>query len=105
MIFKSSEELRELGVEIFKSLGASKERAEFVTDTLVESSLTGHDSHGVIYFVRYSDRIRKGFIDVDAEPVIAKETEASALVDGRWGSDRSRRCAPLNSQLKKRGDT
>ena len=85
MIVKSSEQLKELGKEIFTALGASRDRASFIADTLVESSLTGHDSHGVIYFVRYSDRIRKGFIDVNADPVKVKETETSALIDGRWG--------------------
>lgn len=85
MILKSSEQLKKLGVEIFTTLGASKDRASFVADTLVESSLTGHDSHGVVYFVRYSDRIRKGFIDVDADPIKVKETETSALIDGCWG--------------------
>ena len=84
MIVLSADTLRELGAAIFTALGAPRDKAEFVAETLVEASLTGHDSHGVSYFVRYSDRIRQGFIDVDAEPVVVKETVSSALVDGRW---------------------
>ena len=79
-----AEKLGGLGTAIFSALGAPREKAEFVAGTLVEASLTGHDSHGVSYFVRYADRIRRGFIDVDAEPVVAKESASSTLLDGRW---------------------
>jgi uncharacterized oxidoreductase len=53
-------------------------------DTLIEANLAGHDSHGAHYFLGYSDRIMRGFIDVNAEPVIVKETPSSAHIDGRW---------------------
>ena len=84
MIVMPADRLRELGTEIFSALGAPRDKAEFVAETIVEASLTGHDSHGVSYFVRYSDRIRQGFIDVDAEPVVERESASSAMVDGRW---------------------
>ena len=77
--------IRELGVRIFTALGAPVPKAELVVETLVEASLTGHDSHGVIYFLRYAERIRKGFIRPDAEPIIVRETPSSALLDGCWG--------------------
>jgi LDH2 family malate/lactate/ureidoglycolate dehydrogenase len=76
--------LKRLGTEIFMAVGASREKAEFVAETIVEASLTGHDSHGVRYFVRYSERAREGFINVEEEPVVVKESAVSALVDGRW---------------------
>ncbi|MFQ6053942.1 MAG: Ldh family oxidoreductase [Candidatus Bathyarchaeia archaeon] len=85
MIVLQADRLRELGTAIFMALGAPKAKAEFVAETLVEASLTGHDSHGVSYFVRYADRIRRGYIDVDAEPAVVKESAATALLDGRWG--------------------
>jgi len=84
MIIKTAESLRNLGAEIFTAQGLSKDRAEFLAETLVEASLTGHDSHGVTYFASYSNRIKEGFIDVNAEPAIVKETASSALVDGNW---------------------
>lgn len=77
--------LRELGVRIFTALGAPKPKAELVAETLVEASLTGHDSHGVSYFLRYAERIRKGFIKPEAEPIIVRESPSSALLDGCWG--------------------
>ena len=84
MIVLPADTLRELGAAIFTSLGVPRDKAEFVAETLVEASLTGHDSHGVSYFVRYSDRIRQGFINVNVEPMVVKESPSSALVDGRW---------------------
>jgi LDH2 family malate/lactate/ureidoglycolate dehydrogenase len=76
--------LLKLGTEIFEAQGLSRDKSKFLTETLVEANLTGHDSHGVAYYVTYSDRIREGHIDVKAEPKIVKETLTSALIDGRW---------------------
>jgi len=84
MVVIPVDELKELGVKIFKAQGASEERARFLVGTLVEANLTGHDSHGVYYYVRYSERINEGCIKVDEEPVIVKESPSSALIDGRW---------------------
>ena len=50
----------------------------------MEGNLTGHDSHGVSYFVRYSERIKEGYIKVDAEPVIIQEMPSTAYIDGGY---------------------
>ncbi len=84
MILKSAESLRKLGLEIFMRQGLAREKAEFLVGTLVEANLTGHDSHGIQYYVSYSDRMCKGYIDVGAEPAVVKETPSTAMVDGRW---------------------
>ncbi|MCW3992116.1 MAG: Ldh family oxidoreductase, partial [Candidatus Bathyarchaeota archaeon] len=84
MIVLIANRLRALGTALFSAQGAPRDKAELVADTLVEASLTGHDSHGVRYFTRYSDSIRRGLVDVEAEPVVVKESASSALVDGRW---------------------
>ena len=76
--------LKDLGTQIFVRQGLSLERSEFLAHTLVESSLTGHDSHGVAYYSAYSTRIKEGHIDVKADPAVVKETPTSALIDGRW---------------------
>jgi LDH2 family malate/lactate/ureidoglycolate dehydrogenase len=85
MILTEAEGLRKLGTAIFTALGAEEKRAAFVSGTLVEANLCGHDSHGVFYYATYGDRIKKKFIDPKVDPVIVKETPASAYVDGRWG--------------------
>ncbi|UCD45955.1 MAG: Ldh family oxidoreductase [Candidatus Bathyarchaeota archaeon] len=80
----AADKLRQLGVEIFTAQGLAREKAEFLSGTLVEANLTGHDSHGVTYFAAYSNRIKNGHIDVNAEPEIVKETTNSALIDGHY---------------------
>jgi LDH2 family malate/lactate/ureidoglycolate dehydrogenase len=84
MINYPADKLRRLSNKIFESYGLSKENAEFVSDTLVEASLTGHDSHGVRYLPRYVERIKQGNIRVDVEPEIIRETLNTVLIDGRW---------------------
>jgi LDH2 family malate/lactate/ureidoglycolate dehydrogenase len=85
MIITEAQGLRELGTQIFVALGAPKSKAEFVSETLVEANLCGHDSHGVQYFSSYGERIRQGYIHAKENPRIVKETPSSAYVDGRWG--------------------
>ena len=84
MIKVQVDRITELGIEIFTKQGASLERATFLVETLVEANLTGHDSHGVYYYKRYSDRIKEGYLKVDAEPEIVKETPGTAYIDGKW---------------------
>ena len=84
MISVPASRLLKLGAEIFEAQGLTRDKSEFLVETLVEANLTGHDSHGVSYYVTYSDRIREGHINVTAEPKIVKETAASAYIDGRW---------------------
>ncbi len=85
MITLPAEYLREVGIKIFTALGAPRPKAELVVETLIEASLTGHDSHGISYLVRYAERIRGGFIRPEAEPMMVKEAPSSALLDGCWG--------------------
>jgi uncharacterized oxidoreductase len=84
MIKVQADKITELGIEIFTKQGASLEKATFLVETLVEANLTGHDSHGVYYYKRYSDRIKQGYLKVDTEPEIVKETPGTALIDGKW---------------------
>ena len=82
MIVVPAERLLQLGKDIFKAQGLAHEKAEFLVETLVEASLTGHGSHGVRYFIIYSDRIKESHIKLDAEPIIVQETPATAYIDG-----------------------
>lgn len=84
MITVPVDKLRNIGIDIFRAQGALYEDAEFLVDSLLEANLTGHDSHGVQYYTRYSERIQQGYIKVQNEPEIVKETRSTALVDGKW---------------------
>lgn len=104
LIVQPVDRLKKLGTAIFTALGASREKAAFIAETIVESSLTGHDSHGVSYFQRYADRIKQGFIDVKAEPIVIKESASSALVDGRWAFGQTTAMFMMDLAVKKAKD-
>lgn len=71
--------------KLFLRNGATAADAEDVADHLVEASLAGHDSHGVIRGPEYLEKIENGVIDTKARPVVAEEGESWATVDGNWG--------------------
>jgi uncharacterized oxidoreductase len=77
----SAEDLRDIGLRLFVACGAPLSDAEAVTDELVESSLMGLDSHGVIRFPEYVRLALDGHVIVGAASRIVRETPATALVD------------------------
>lgn len=70
---------------VFRAAGASKEEAEGIADNLTESTLKGHDSHGVVRVPRYLLALRRGqvFFGRRARPVV--DEECFALLDGEFG--------------------
>jgi hydroxycarboxylate dehydrogenase B len=84
VVVHSAEQYLALGEALFRAAGATPANARRVTESLVSSSLSGHDSHGVIRFVQYTKAIEDGQIDPKGQPKIIKETATSALVDGAW---------------------
>lgn len=78
-------ELERLLIEIFVACGAPKDIAEYVSSALVDSSLKGVDSHGIIRVPSYVDQIASGWIDPTARPEIERETSSTAVVRGNSG--------------------
>jgi uncharacterized oxidoreductase len=70
---------------LFLNNGATAADALDVADHLVEASLAGHDSHGVIRGPEYLEKIESGLIDAKARPEVAAEGDSWACVDGHWG--------------------
>ena len=77
----SAEELRRTGSRLLAACGASEEEAGLVADELVESSLRGLDSHGVVRLVMYADHVHEGTIRPGTPVTIVKENPSTALVD------------------------
>ncbi|MFC2108066.1 Ldh family oxidoreductase [Candidatus Bipolaricaulota bacterium] len=85
--------------ELFIAAGASEEEGKILSSHLVESSLLGHDSHGVINAVRYVHQIRSGMRQSATDPTLItdmimmpqaeltliKERGAFASYDGHMG--------------------
>lgn len=53
-------------------------------NTLVESNLMGHDSHGVIRVPFYISQIQSGVLVPGARPEVVNETATTAVVSGKW---------------------
>ncbi len=77
--------LHRLGRQIFMAVGTPEDAARVVADSLVDASLAGHDSHGVLRIPQYVKRVRDREIDPAARPKILSERQATALMSGEWG--------------------
>src|SRR5215208_1365272 len=84
MVNLTAGQWRKIGQAMFRAAGATGSNADRVTDAIVDASLTGHDSHGVIRIIQYAKAIQTGEIDPAARPEIVKETASTSLVDGKW---------------------
>lgn len=71
--------------------GFSEKKAEPCAHIFAENSLEGIYSHGVYRFPRFVNYIRRGFIDVNAEPRLIHSAGALEQWDGRLGP------GPLNA--------
>jgi uncharacterized oxidoreductase len=70
---------------LFIKNGATSADAVDVAAHLVEASLAGHDSHGVIRGPEYLEKVEDGQIDAKARPEVVTEGESWATLDGHWG--------------------
>ena len=81
----SSQTLDYLCMDAFEKFGFSKEESRIITDVLLLSDLYGIESHGMQRMVRYHMGIKKGMIDVQAQPEVVFETPLSAVIDAHDG--------------------
>jgi hydroxycarboxylate dehydrogenase B len=77
--------MRRFGRDIFEAAGSSQEEAGIIADHLVEASLMGHDSHGVIRISKYVAWVRAGQVLPNQHMDIANDRGALLVVDGRFG--------------------
>jgi uncharacterized oxidoreductase len=81
MPVRSADELRSAGERLLAACGASAGEARAVAGELVDASLRGLDSHGVVRLVMYADHVREGKIRPGAPVTIARETAGTVVVD------------------------
>ncbi len=79
------DDLRRLGVTLFEAYGASRANAEIVSSHLVDSSLAGVHSHGVMRIPSYLEEIEAGSVDPKAEPVAGGGRGVWRRIDGNRG--------------------
>ena len=84
MLVIAERELRHSIYEIFCAAQAPTAVSQRIADSLVESNLVGHDSHGVLRTPEYLERIRLGVLQLHGRVEIVRETAATALIDCGW---------------------
>lgn len=84
MITIPATDLRSYVASILRAANAAEPIAQRLADSLVESNLVGHDSHGVLRVPEYIERIQAGMLKLNGEVEIVRETAGTALVDCGW---------------------
>lgn len=65
------------------AVGTQAHHARSLAEVLVEGDYRGHFSHGLNRMDMYVKDVLSGMCAIDGEPVVKKESSATALVDGR----------------------
>lgn len=81
MITIQAEPLTRLVAAIFHRAGCSEPDAATVARHLVDSNLTGHDSHGVLRVGRYVGWVREGKINPAGHAVIEADAGGIVMLD------------------------
>ena len=81
----SSRDVRAMMLDVFSRLHVPDTECQIIADTLLEASLSGYDSHGLMRVPKYVDGIRDGTMIPGAEFEVVRETAASAHVDAGFG--------------------
>jgi hydroxycarboxylate dehydrogenase B len=81
----SPDQLRDVASRIFSAAGSSDREAAIVADHLVDASLKGHDSHGVIRVSKYVDWVRAGHLMPNQHANAVFDRGPLLLVDGGFG--------------------
>ena len=79
------QEARDFIKRCIEKCGSSVEHAECVADVLVAADLRGHYSHGLHRLEMYTRELLGKLCDGMVDPVVVKETPATAYVDAKNG--------------------
>ena len=82
---KSPKDLKALIFDIMKSLGCLETISKEVAEHLVNSSLSGVDSHGIWRILQYAEYYKNGYLKKNILPEIRKGKKNSSIIDGMGG--------------------
>ncbi len=71
--------------EMLAALGMARHIADHTAELIVQTDLRGVDSHGIGMLPKYVEWIQAGFVLPSAEPLVVRDEQATALVDGQRG--------------------
>ena len=78
----SSGKVRDVIVPIFVALGCLKDSALTISNHLIDSSLSGMESHGIMRCLQYAEQIQSGYIKKTSKPKIYTSKRGAQIVDG-----------------------
>jgi hydroxycarboxylate dehydrogenase B len=81
----SDKDLCGLISDIFEATGSKPTEAGIVAAHLVEASLFGHDSHGILRAAKYVDWLSEGHINLNQHAKVVVDTGPVMSVDGGFG--------------------
>ena len=80
----ASEDLLQLGVDLFAAVGVPQAEGRLVAAHMVEAGLLGHDSHSVLRYPQYVESVRSGKVIPGAQLEVVSETPRIAQISGNW---------------------
>ena len=81
----AAQSLTRFAADLLTAGGVRPDEAAEVAESLVQSNLRGHDSHGVMRIPFYLDGMKKDLARTGAQWTVMKETGTTLVVDGNWG--------------------
>jgi len=78
----NAEALEKFANQAIRAAGAPEEDARITANIIVDSNLTGHESHGVVALPRYLGFIKKGYIVPGAPTEVVRDDPSFTLVNG-----------------------
>jgi ureidoglycolate dehydrogenase (NAD+) len=94
-------ELLAFAAAVVRAVGAPATTATAVAESLVQADLRGVGTHGVVRLPSYRRQVEDGEVVAQAEPVVLKQSGATALVHGRraFGARTAGVCASLAADI------
>lgn len=81
----TSDDMLNLGLQVFLSVGVSEEKAKCITKALLKAELDGMPSHGFSRIPFYVAQAKSGKLNANANPKITTPSPATILVDACSG--------------------
>ncbi|MGB0632561.1 MAG: Ldh family oxidoreductase, partial [Alphaproteobacteria bacterium] len=90
---------------IFEKIGSPPQEARLVADSLVQSNLKGHDSHGVGLVATYIRHFENGLLKPGISAELVKDDGAILMFDGRRGFGRRVGGEAMDAAVSRSADT
>ena len=96
-----ADRLMQLSTNVLRAAGFTEFESERVSESLVESNLLGHDSHGIIRLPQYIQFLDRMGINIGADIKVISETPGTAVLDGDWGLGQVMAQKAMNMTIQK----